>query len=49
MTSVQCTYFFLHRIKVHCEQTRELTDELSYFLDCLMLYGLGNFVVDYEQ
>ena len=29
-------------IKVLCEQTRELT----HFLDCLMLSGLGNFVVD---
>ena len=26
---------------MHCEQTHELTDELSYFLDCFMLYGLG--------
>ena len=22
------------------------TDELNYFLDCFMLFGLGNFVVD---
>ena len=34
-------------IKVLCEQTRELTDDLHDFFGlCLMLSGLGNFVVD---
>ena len=35
------------KIKVHCEQTRELTDDLPDFFGlCSMLSGLGNFVVD---
>ena len=33
-------------IKGFCEQTRELTDDLHDFALCLMLSGLGNFVVD---
>ena len=35
---------FLHQIKVLCEQPRELTHD--FFRLCLMLSGLGNFVVD---
>ena len=35
------------KIKVHCEQTRELTDDLHDFFGlCSILSGLGNFVVD---
>ena len=34
------------QIKVLCEQTRELTH--NFFRLCLMLSGLGNFVVDYH-
>ena len=36
----------IHGIKVLCEQTRELTDDLHDFGLCLMLSGLGNFVAD---
>ena len=39
-------FTLLNQSKCSVSKLDNWTDELNYFLDCFMLSGLGNFVVD---